>query len=84
MTPRKIELALLEEEEQSQAAVGVSDDSSARAGWLRRPMSTRIDGLWAFCVYLVSFRVTITGTSLIPVRFDPGRSCEFKSVLLLA
>ena len=37
----EIELALLEEEEQSQAAVGISDDSSARAGRSRRPMSTR-------------------------------------------
>jgi hypothetical protein len=36
----EIEHALLEEE-QSQAAVGVSDDSSARAGRSRRPMSTR-------------------------------------------
>ena len=36
----EIEFALLEEE-QSQAAVGVSDDSSARAGRSKRPMSTR-------------------------------------------
>ena len=72
----EVELTLLEEDERRQAAVGVSSGGSARASRQKLPMSTKDKRSMGLLCVLCEFPCCYHGMSLIPFRFDPGRSCK--------
>ena len=55
---QEVELTLLEEDEQRQAAVGISNDNSTGTSRIKRPMSTRDKRSMGLLIILCEFEFT--------------------------
>jgi uncharacterized ferredoxin-like protein len=73
----EVELALLEEDEQRQAAVGVSGGNPARVSRRKPPMSKKDKRSMGLLCTLCEFPCCYRGMSLTPVRFDSRCSRKF-------